>query len=316
MIEHMVRALFRHERAAFVRSTRADDSESRSASDLNASDADAAGSAMDEYSLAGPAASALKQCSIRSPVGNAQRGALSERCLGGQWMDARLFTKGELRADSRDRAAGVHAIADFKTLHVRSDGFDDAAGVCARRIRQVRLAGIYAGSDVCINRIHAHRLHPNDNLPRIRFRIGYVLKFQVLRSTKLADTNRSHRLVLPLLMEPMIISSESERRTAISDRYCFIYTCAPMHFLYSVLRIVVIDLVLSGDNAVVIGMAAHRLPLPQRKKAIVIGGGAAIVLRIALTAIAALLLQIPGLQLIGGLLLIWIAFKLLKAEEE
>jgi YjbE family integral membrane protein len=117
-------------------------------------------------------------------------------------------------------------------------------------------------------------------------------------------------------MKPMIKSSESQRRTAISNRNSFIYTCAPMHFLYSVLRIIVIDLVLSGDNAVVIGMAAHRLPLPQRKKAIIIGGGGAIVLRIALTAIAALLLQIPGLQLIGGLLLIWIAFKLLKAEEE
>jgi YjbE family integral membrane protein len=89
-----------------------------------------------------------------------------------------------------------------------------------------------------------------------------------------------------------------------------------MHFFYSVIRIVIIDLVLSGDNAVVIGMAAHRLPLPQRKKAIVIGGGAAIVLRIILTAIAAYLLKIPGLQLVGGLLLIWIAFKLLKEEEE
>ena len=89
-----------------------------------------------------------------------------------------------------------------------------------------------------------------------------------------------------------------------------------MHLLYSILRIVIIDLVLSGDNAVVIGMAAHRLPLPQRRQAIIIGGSAAIILRIVLTAIAALLLQIPGLQLVGGLLLIWIAFKLLKQEEE
>ena len=89
-----------------------------------------------------------------------------------------------------------------------------------------------------------------------------------------------------------------------------------MHFAYSIIRIIIIDLVLSGDNAVVIGMAAHRLPLQQRKLAILIGGGAAIVLRIALTAIAALLLRISGLQLIGGLLLVWIAFKLLKAEEE
>ena len=76
-----------------------------------------------------------------------------------------------------------------------------------------------------------------------------------------------------------------------------------MNFFYSVVRIVVIDLVLSGDNAVVIGMAAHRLPLRQRKQAILIGGGAAIVLRIGLTAIAALLLRTRGLQLVGGLLL-------------
>ncbi len=89
-----------------------------------------------------------------------------------------------------------------------------------------------------------------------------------------------------------------------------------MHFLYSVLGIVIIDLVLSGDNAVVIGMAAHRLPHAQRTRAILIGGAAAIALRILLTAIAAFLLKIPGLQLIGGLLLIYIAFKLLKEEEE
>ncbi|PYR99749.1 MAG: tellurium resistance protein TerC [Acidobacteria bacterium] len=89
-----------------------------------------------------------------------------------------------------------------------------------------------------------------------------------------------------------------------------------MDLLSSIFKIVLIDLVLSGDNAVVIGMAAHRLPPRQRKFAILFGGGAAIVLRIALTMIAALLLQISGLQLLGGALLIWIGFKLLKEEEE
>jgi len=89
-----------------------------------------------------------------------------------------------------------------------------------------------------------------------------------------------------------------------------------MGFLSQVLRIVIIDLVLSGDNAVVIGMAAHRLEPRQRKLAIVLGGGAAIVLRILLTAVAAFLLKVRGLQLAGGLLLLWIAVKLLKQEEE
>ena len=89
-----------------------------------------------------------------------------------------------------------------------------------------------------------------------------------------------------------------------------------MEFLSQILRIVIIDLVLSGDNAVVIGMAAHRLEPKQRKRAILIGGGAAIGLRILLTAIAAFLLGLKGLHLIGGLLLLWIGFKMLKAEEE
>src|SRR5262245_4998814 len=89
-----------------------------------------------------------------------------------------------------------------------------------------------------------------------------------------------------------------------------------MHYLGNILRIVIIDLALSGDNAVVIGMAAHRLPPKQRRAAILIGGGAAIVLRIVLTVIAALLLLVPGLELVGGLLLIWIGFRLLEQEEE
>src|SRR5262245_61980293 len=89
-----------------------------------------------------------------------------------------------------------------------------------------------------------------------------------------------------------------------------------MHFLSSVIRIILIDLVLSGDNAVVIGMAAHRLPPPQRRFAIMFGGAAAIVLRIALTVVAVFLLEVPGLRLLGGALLMWIGFKLLKEEEE
>jgi YjbE family integral membrane protein len=89
-----------------------------------------------------------------------------------------------------------------------------------------------------------------------------------------------------------------------------------MHFLSSLFKIVIIDLVLSGDNAVVIGMAAHRLPHRQRRIAIMCGGAAAIGLRITLTAIAAVLLRVSGLQIIGGLLLIGIGFRLLKEEEE
>src|SRR4051812_8860891 len=89
-----------------------------------------------------------------------------------------------------------------------------------------------------------------------------------------------------------------------------------LELLSAGLVIILIDLVLSGDNAVVIGMAAHRLPPRQRRFAILFGAGAAVVLRIALTAIATLLLQLPWIRLIGGGLLLWIGFRLLKEEEE
>lgn len=81
-------------------------------------------------------------------------------------------------------------------------------------------------------------------------------------------------------------------------------------------NIIIIDLVLSGDNAVIIGMAARNLPLEQRKKAILLGAGLAVFLRAALTAIAAYLLNIPLLMTVGGLLLLWIAVKLLVEKEE
>src|SRR5215472_2314990 len=89
-----------------------------------------------------------------------------------------------------------------------------------------------------------------------------------------------------------------------------------MQFALAILSIVFINLVLSGDNAVVIGMAAHRLAPEQRRRAILIGGGAAIALRIVLTVVATLLLELSGVGLVGGLLLIWIGFSLLKEEEE
>lgn len=80
--------------------------------------------------------------------------------------------------------------------------------------------------------------------------------------------------------------------------------------------IIVADLLLSGDNAVVIGMAARRLPPRQRRWAIIIGAGGAIGLRVFFTAIVTVLLGIPLLQAIGGVLLIWIAYRLLRQDDE
>ena len=75
-------------------------------------------------------------------------------------------------------------------------------------------------------------------------------------------------------------------------------------------QIIFIDLVLAGDNAIIIGMVASQFPTEQRKKIIFWGIGAAVVLRILFTLITAYLLQISGLRLIGGILLLYICYKL------
>jgi YjbE family integral membrane protein len=80
------------------------------------------------------------------------------------------------------------------------------------------------------------------------------------------------------------------------------------------LSITLIDLALSGDNAIVIGMAAASLAREKRKWAIMFGGGLAILLRILLTATATLLMQIPLLSAIGGCVLFWVAWKLLRLD--
>jgi YjbE family integral membrane protein len=83
-----------------------------------------------------------------------------------------------------------------------------------------------------------------------------------------------------------------------------------------VFKIIMIDLLLSGDNAVVIALACRNLPLEQRKKGILFGVLGAIILRIVLTFFALSLLSLPYLKLAGALLLIWIGIKLILPEDE
>ena len=86
-------------------------------------------------------------------------------------------------------------------------------------------------------------------------------------------------------------------------------------FFAALLKIMMVNIVLSGDNAVVIAMAARGLPVTQQKAAILWGSGGAVVLRILLTLVAVALLKVPFLQFVGGLLLIWIAYQLLIEED-
>lgn len=87
-----------------------------------------------------------------------------------------------------------------------------------------------------------------------------------------------------------------------------------MEFLLALSKIMMVNIVLSGDNAVVIAMASRCLPPKQQKMAILWGSAGAIGLRIILTIVAVVLLQIPYLQFAGGLLLVWIAAKLLAED--
>ena len=87
-------------------------------------------------------------------------------------------------------------------------------------------------------------------------------------------------------------------------------------FWTALLKIIGINIVLSGDNAVVIALAARSLPADQQKKAIFWGSAAAIIMRIILTIFAVKLLQYPWLKIIGAVLLLWIGIKLLIPEDE
>lgn len=91
---------------------------------------------------------------------------------------------------------------------------------------------------------------------------------------------------------------------------------ATQAFWIGLAKIIGVNVVLSGDNAVVIALAARSLPARQQKQAILWGAGAAVVLRVVLTIFAVALLSLPWLKIIGGLLLFWIGIKLLVPEDD
>ena len=91
---------------------------------------------------------------------------------------------------------------------------------------------------------------------------------------------------------------------------------ATPEFWIGLLKIIWINIILSGDNAVVIALAARSLPPQQQKQAIIWGTAAAVVLRVGLTVVAAKLLELPYLQIVGGLLLVWIGVQLLADGDD
>jgi YjbE family integral membrane protein len=100
------------------------------------------------------------------------------------------------------------------------------------------------------------------------------------------------------------------------EQYLREATTMEFGFFADLLKIIIINLVLSGDNAIVIALASRNLPLEQRKKAIAYGTMGAVGLRIALTFVVLWILKIPFLMVIGSLLLLWISYKLLADKNE
>src|SRR5262245_32257170 len=89
-----------------------------------------------------------------------------------------------------------------------------------------------------------------------------------------------------------------------------------VEFLSALAAIVVIDLVLAGDNAIVIALAARNVPQHLQRRAIIAGTAGAVIVRTSMTLIVVWLLKIPGLLFAGGALLVWIAYRLLRPEPE
>lgn len=89
-----------------------------------------------------------------------------------------------------------------------------------------------------------------------------------------------------------------------------------VNFWIGLIEIIWINIILSGDNAVVIALAARSLPPEQQRKAILLGSGFAVVLRIVLTLVAAKLLELSFLQIVGGALLVYVGVQLLTEGEE
>lgn len=87
-------------------------------------------------------------------------------------------------------------------------------------------------------------------------------------------------------------------------------------FWLGLMMIIWIDIILSGDNAVVIALATRNLPAHQQKKAIIFGAGAAVGLRVALAIVASMLMDLHFIQIIGGLMLLWIGTQLLEGEDD
>ncbi|MEI7613176.1 MAG: TerC family protein [Betaproteobacteria bacterium] len=93
------------------------------------------------------------------------------------------------------------------------------------------------------------------------------------------------------------------------------FLSSPLQFWIPLAQIIGINIVLSGDNAVVIALASRSLPPSQQKRAIIIGSGAAVLMRIVLTLTAVALLSMPYLKLIGSFLLLWIGIQLINSDE-
>lgn len=189
-----------------------------------------------------------------------------------------------------------------------------ARRLCGKRVEQLHRPPVAAGNVCRVDPLGADQRRPELLHHQTKRKIRVLLHRS--QNDRMGDADRTDfhggGMVSDNWQMYAIASSDSVTR---SGRFC-VGLLMHLEYLAKIAQIIVIDVVLSGDNAVVIAMAAHRLPLYQRKRAILWGGGIAIFLRIVFTLIMAFLLMVPGVRLMGGIVLVWIACKLLLEEDE
>src|SRR6266581_2978421 len=208
VVERVVGAFGGYKGAAFFGAAGADDGQTRRARDQHRGDAHTAAGSMNQNSLAGASMPDLKQRAISCGKRNINARALHIGDFLRERVDLRFAGERELGIGAGQGAGGVHPVARFDARHAFARGFDNSRTISPRGVRQFRLAGVHAGTDVRIHGIHAGGLDANQDLSSPRRILCGFFQLQNFRAAKLAHHNGSHCFLLRLrvlLRKPCLV---------------------------------------------------------------------------------------------------------------
>src|SRR5687768_11664233 len=178
MIKHVMRALLFYEAAPFVCPGSAYDRQLGGARQLNRSRADPAARAVNQHDLSRASLCSVKERAISRGVRDVDRRALRVRDVRRKRVNLRLKAKRLLCIRAAKRPAGINPVARRGPLHAFTDGLDCARSVRAWRVRQRRLYGMSALSNVRVDRVDSNGVQPHDNLPGTRCGVWHIFKLE------------------------------------------------------------------------------------------------------------------------------------------